>query len=179
MPNEEWRISFDYESRIFDHCDDHFVAMPENLEGWQLTTKSFGISGTAGVLRNKSSWDVERLIMMRTKLRELRALALHIIKMPLHVLEAMSPINHGHLEMTKAIHCHFLRVWWYPPDQCEWQVGKGFGGYRHPSFSQSLEWKEQTRTSTRLAQSARQELRQELNWSDRSRWKKSDLAGGS
>lgn len=48
--------------------------------------------------------------MMRIKLRGFSALALHIIKMPLHFLGAMSPISRGHLEMTKAIHCHFLRV---------------------------------------------------------------------
>lgn len=160
MPNKEWIISFNYESRIFDHCNDHFVAMAENLEGWQHLTKSCGNSETAGVVLNKILWDMGRLIIMRTKLRELSALALHIIKMPLGFLGAISSINHGHLEMAKAIHCHFL--WWHPPDQCEWQPGKGFGGYRYPYFSLSLEWREQTRNSTRLAQSARALTRIEL-----------------
>lgn len=61
---------------FFDHCEYHFVAVPENVEGWQLPTKSCGISVAAGVLLNKSPWDMERLIMLRTKLREItRALA--------------------------------------------------------------------------------------------------------
>lgn len=65
--------------------------------------------------------------------------------------------------MTKQSSVTSLRVWWHPPDQGEWQPGKGCGGQRHPYFSQSLQRKEQTRTSTRLAQSARALTRIELN----------------
>lgn len=39
--------------------------------------------------------------MMRIKLRELSALAHHIIKILLLFLGAIFPINHGHVEMTK------------------------------------------------------------------------------
>lgn len=77
-------------------------------KGDSISPSLVGFSETAGVLLNKILRDMRRLIKMRTKLRELSALALHIIKMPLGFLGTISSINHGHLEMAKAIHCHFL-----------------------------------------------------------------------
>lgn len=50
--------------------------------------------------------------MLGTKLREItRALAHHILKNAMALPgRPMSPNDRGHLEMTKAVHCHFLRA---------------------------------------------------------------------
>lgn len=86
--------------------------------------------------------------MPGTNLREItRALAHRIKKCRGTICE--TSISSGHLEMTKAIHCHFLKVQPSPPDRYEWQTEEGLSSYRHPYFSYWIK-EQQTKTSTRV-----------------------------